>query len=156
MKPGEQPGNRTNTALWRDYQMGPTLARLDIAIAGCNRFKGSNNRRTDRDDPMSTGFCSIYQLRRFRRDSVVFVVGWLMAFDARNAGVQNDRAHLHAFRHELRYDFRRKGPAGRRHFGTSWLVRIDRLIVSQRPKLSNITVTDRKSVVVQIIEYIAG
>ena len=56
---------------------------------------------------------------------------------------------------QLGYDFRRKGPAGRRHFGTSWRIRIDRLIVRQRPKRSNITVTDRKSVVVQIIEHIA-
>ncbi len=92
----QQPVDGMDAALRRNDEIRPAFARMDGSFRVGHRLQRTHNGCADRDDPFTVGVCGIHQTSGFRRDTIIFVVGRLVIFQAGDAGMEDQRRNLHA------------------------------------------------------------
>ena len=79
-------------------------------------------------------------------------IGRLVGIEAGHAGVQNKRSDADSFAPELVEELAGQRSSGGRHLGASRLVRKNRLVIFERPRLRHVRVTNGRAVTLCVSE----
>src|SRR5258708_28201256 len=104
-----------------DDQPGPAFAGMRVTLGVRYRFERTYNCRAYRDHALTMLTGVVHCTRCVKRHTIIFLIGWLMTFQAGDTRMQDQRRDLHATRHEPGDQVGRKRAPGGWHLGAARL-----------------------------------